>query len=1499
MAAAAKGKNQVVLKEIMEFAEYLGMDPVEDGDLLWIAEQARNAPLPAPWSEHQDEGGNTYYYNSATDDSVWEHPLDEYYRNLYRKHKDEKDEQGAREEAYAKEAELAGIRQGEKAEAKKARAEKRLKKKSKAATSIQAVWRGKVGRRKMNSEIEKHAEVTFWAASKLQAVFRAKMARRRAHEQKLEKYATKIQARFRGRRLRRMVIQNVSELVAAITVQRLWRGKQIRREFLRKRDEIGQQLDWETENAAASRIQSIYRFKLEMRRKKQQAQLEKIFGNRALGFSPRTNAVITIQRAAKDHWKWRPEVSDAMKFQMFQAMEREKFDNKLGKLKAKAAQASGELMAHDMGVAAENAGKRGDAKRTKVELIEQARVDAEAAKNESDPKVIKAKARAEKRQKKMQARQELMMRMQSAAAVMVQRAFRRRMFRKRMRLLSRRTHVAAAKIQLAWRWHLSRQKKKEKQYIVKRLSILMDSLTNSLAEREKEVTERDAACYIQTMWRGYMSRELLNVMKTEHDAACAMQRAVRGWLLRMWLKRSRAAIRIQSAFRGFRVRVRIARAKARDRARREREREIRDRRRKREERKKYEVQIKKEQESKAKVEKEKQSKVEATRKMKAAEALKIRSAIQVQKVFRGFLTRSIVFPLLLEQRRLNAEADRIRLHQRMDAALTMQSFARGWKSRRNMRRQLASIKIQAVWRGFLCRTGPYLREFSAREIQRHFRGHYTRNYLAAYLETQALSDAATRIQTKFRAFAVKRRVSRWEMMAGTVQSAFRGYLAREYVRKKRVDVYATKLQSVFRGWQGRQAMKHLKGNREDQAAASIQAMWRGRQCRQAILRDMYHWCSAFQIQRWFRKRMRRRHRAATAIQGMWRGNRAKVEIGRRRKRKGAIIELRGQRREAAIRMQRWFRVHHIKRLPQHNAATRIQAVWRGILGRKIVARERFLFEQKYGNYKEFMLDMYSQIESSAPGEGGEGEPGGGGGPRGGGKKKKGQKKETRAQLLAEEANPFKMDATALEDDMGVKLIWLKFDKETANNMAQYFYRRNKPLAALQYIEKSLWQDQRLKQRDFVAKTCLHFSNVLAKLARHEEALKLAEQSLILFQAEQQLRKQEAAELGEEFNEPMVKADPKADKKRSGKGGKPGQEEVEDEVADTIQAALAICYHNISVQQLCCNLVTEASESSAQALTVGKKCIEEWHPWVKQMETTHLACIKLGGGFPDMGGPEMEDQSAAGGSASRRQRGGSRSPPPIQDRTNRNSARHQGGGSAVERSGGGRGGGRGGGGGKPRGRGRGGGSGRRGGGDQRGLPQLNPYNQPQAPVEPRRRRVLSAEGKRNNNSSNNNNRRRSPPRQGAGGESDRSLPDLRRQNQVGSSADALQMHGPDRPHPGSIRSHSARDAYDDEEGYYDDEEDYNQGGDDARDAWASGDVGRDDAPQSVRVVDWPVSPEPSLHEEDEAAPYDQASRRRGGGGSRHKHRSPRAEDYVGAPEAENFDGNSQWSSVLET
>jgi hypothetical protein len=941
------------------------------------------------------------------------------------------------------------------------------------------------------------------------------------------------------------------------------------------------------------------------------------------------------------------------------------------------------------------------------------------------------------------------------------------------------------------------------------------------------------------------------------------------------------------------------------------------------------VEQRKAEEAQGRAEKEKAARQEALRKQRALDELKRASAVRIQKIFRGFLTRSIVYPLLLEQRRLNAEADRIRLHQRMDAALTVQAAVRGWRERRNLRRKLAATRIQAVWRGFLCRTGPYLQEYSARVIQAAFRGHYTRNYLAAYLETQALSDAATRIQTKFRTFAVKRRVTRWEMMANTVQAAFRGYIAREYVRKKRVDVYATKLQAVFRGWKGRRKAKRVTQSKEDQAASVVQAVWRGRQCRQAILRDMYHWCSAFQIQRWFRKRQRRRYRAATAIQGMWRGNRAKGEIRKRRGRKDQIIVLRSRRREAAVRMQRWFRAARVKRLPLHDAATKVQAVWRGILGRKIAARERFLFEQKYGNYKEMMLDMYSQIEAHGAGGGGgrDGDDARGGGRGRGGKRKK-KKPPTRKELLEENADPFRVSAQSLEDDMGVRLIWLKFDKETANNMAQYFYRRNKPLAALQYIEKSLWQDQRLKQRDFVAKTCLHFSNVLAKLGRHEEALKLAEQSLILFQAEQQLAKQKAAEMGEELLEPMIRANardrPVGGRGRGRGGGGGGPADEEDEIADTLQAGIAICYHNMAVQQLCCNAVGDATESTEQALRFGKQCIEEWHPWVKQMETTHLACIKLGGGYPDFAA--MADDA---------------NPVPIREVTNAG-GRHQRGGArgggmnstgGAPRGGWGRG--RVGGGGPPRkkstGRGgatrggrRGGGGGGRGRGRGEEEEWRNPYQEPlpalaagRRRTPPQRRRVSSAESDRvGGGGGGGRGRRRRGRGRGDGSESERSLPDLSGDGSGGQGGGggagavgeiARAMHGPPRWDADDVeqRSRSSFSAasaaaaqhivsprFEDSE-HFGFEEEGGGGGAGTVQAWG----------ESARVVDWPVSPAGSSEEEEAEAEAGLAMEafedRPPTGGPPRRGGSRRGSRGSGRParSRERFDGDSEWRAAV--
>ncbi len=70
-------------RNVVEFARYLGIDPVFECGLLWIAEEAMLAPMPPGWSEHEDASGHPYFYNLATDESVRTHPLDGYYRSLH------------------------------------------------------------------------------------------------------------------------------------------------------------------------------------------------------------------------------------------------------------------------------------------------------------------------------------------------------------------------------------------------------------------------------------------------------------------------------------------------------------------------------------------------------------------------------------------------------------------------------------------------------------------------------------------------------------------------------------------------------------------------------------------------------------------------------------------------------------------------------------------------------------------------------------------------------------------------------------------------------------------------------------------------------------------------------------------------------------------------------------------------------------------------------------------------------------------------------------------------------------------------------------------------------------------------------------------------------------------------------------------------------------------------------------------------------------------------
>eukprot|EP00931_Biecheleriopsis_adriatica_P099292 TRINITY_DN7371_c0_g1_i1.p1 TRINITY_DN7371_c0_g1~~TRINITY_DN7371_c0_g1_i1.p1 ORF type:complete len:453 (+),score=114.84 TRINITY_DN7371_c0_g1_i1:86-1444(+) len=70
--------------ELIAYARYLGIDPITDGDLMWIADEALAAPLPSEWTEHHDSADRIFYYNVQTHASSWTHPLEQLHRDTYK-----------------------------------------------------------------------------------------------------------------------------------------------------------------------------------------------------------------------------------------------------------------------------------------------------------------------------------------------------------------------------------------------------------------------------------------------------------------------------------------------------------------------------------------------------------------------------------------------------------------------------------------------------------------------------------------------------------------------------------------------------------------------------------------------------------------------------------------------------------------------------------------------------------------------------------------------------------------------------------------------------------------------------------------------------------------------------------------------------------------------------------------------------------------------------------------------------------------------------------------------------------------------------------------------------------------------------------------------------------------------------------------------------------------------------------------------------------------------
>mmetsp|Transcript_10007 Transcript_10007/g.33357 ORF Transcript_10007/g.33357 Transcript_10007/m.33357 type:complete len:490 (-) Transcript_10007:59-1528(-) len=73
-----------VSPELLQMVKYLGIQEHEK-EFFWVAEEALRATLPEGWEEYKTEEGATYYFSSISGQSSWEHPLDDYFRFVYRK----------------------------------------------------------------------------------------------------------------------------------------------------------------------------------------------------------------------------------------------------------------------------------------------------------------------------------------------------------------------------------------------------------------------------------------------------------------------------------------------------------------------------------------------------------------------------------------------------------------------------------------------------------------------------------------------------------------------------------------------------------------------------------------------------------------------------------------------------------------------------------------------------------------------------------------------------------------------------------------------------------------------------------------------------------------------------------------------------------------------------------------------------------------------------------------------------------------------------------------------------------------------------------------------------------------------------------------------------------------------------------------------------------------------------------------------------------------------
>ncbi|KAL1251232.1 hypothetical protein QQF64_019028 [Cirrhinus molitorella] len=522
------------------------------------------------------------------------------------------------------------------------------------------------------------------------------------------------------------------------------------------------------------------------------------------------------------------------------------------------------------------------------------------------------------------------------SAIVIQATFRGHSLRRQLA----KKQEASIIIQSAFRMYQQRSAFKQQRWAAR----VLQQRFRALKLRDKQMRGyqqvKNATVCLQKSFRGMKGRELARRTK----AARAIQSYVRMTIQRQrFLREKAAAIAIQSAYRGHCARVQHARTQASAALIQKWYRSLKL--------------VQKDRNSFVALKKATLTLQSALRGMLARRlAKRWRAAIKIQSVMRMQVHRKHYVTLRSSVLKLQAHCRMFvaqRRYRRLQGAtVTLQKHYRAHRAtveqRSSYLKTLQNIKIlQARVRGHIeYRRFQRLRA-SAITIQAHHRGMIERRRF------QQLKESALVIQNHYRAFRLCQRERaqflQLRKSAVVIQTAFRAYRTRQHALRAQA---AQKIQAWFRG---RVARRNYILKRA--AVATISRCIQTRRQRSRFLAVLN---SVRVIQKRWRETLiaRKQHsdflrirKSVICIQALWRGQRVRDSI---QKQITAAVKIQStfrgfsqrcryhQQRDAAIILQRHFRVLRLARIKEenrrrlHNATVYLQALWRGWLARQQV-----------------------------------------------------------------------------------------------------------------------------------------------------------------------------------------------------------------------------------------------------------------------------------------------------------------------------------------------------------------------------------------------------------------------------------------------------------------------------------------------------------------------------------------------------------------------------------